>query len=105
MPNPNPSDEDVSVRSIGVPGLPKDLLKLVETLQDSLDEEYFGFVSNYIDEVLDEQRGSRRTQLLALRKIVRKLGPATPMLANSTCADIDRVVDAIEGYLRTVFDA
>jgi hypothetical protein len=36
---------------------------------------------------------------------VRKLGPATPILANSTCVEIDRVEAAIEIHLRTVFDA
>jgi hypothetical protein len=87
-----------------VSALPTDLLDLIETLQASLDEEWFGFVSDDIDEILEQSSG-HRAQLLALRAIVYKLGPATPMLANSTCADIDRVEEAIEMYLRTVFDA
>ena len=92
------------MRSIGVSCLPQDLLDLVEKLQYSLIQEYFGFVSDEIDDVL-KQGTSPRAQLLALRDIVRKLGVAAPILANSTCADIDRVEEAIAVYLQTTFDA
>jgi hypothetical protein len=85
-------------------GLPRDLLDLIETLQASLEEEWFGFVSDEIDQILEQPSGPR-VQLLALRTAVRKLGPATPILANSTCDDIDQVEEAIEVHLRTVFDA
>jgi hypothetical protein len=34
-----------------------------------------------------------------------KLGTATPVLANSTCDQIDQVKAAIEIHLRTTFDA
>ena len=84
--------------------LPQDLLDLIDMLQDSLVEEYFGFVSHDIDEVLDRSTGCRE-QLIALRDIMRKLGPAIPILANSTCDEIDRVEEAIEGYLQVIFDA
>ena len=92
------------MRSIGVPCLPPDLLDLIDTLQLSLIQEYFGFVSDMIDDILEES-GSARAQLLALRDVMRKLGPATPMLANSTCDEIDRVEEMIEAYLKIVFDA
>jgi len=84
--------------------MPKDLLKLVEILQASLDAEYFGFVSDEIDQIIEDSSG-QRARLLALRTVVRKLGLATPILANSTCDDIDRLDAAIEVQLRTVFDA
>jgi hypothetical protein len=57
-----------------------------------------------IDDILEET-GSARSKLLALRDVMRKLGPATPMLANSTCDEIDRVKEMIEAYLKIVFDA
>jgi hypothetical protein len=89
---------------VGQSGLPKDLLDLLEVLQDSLEEEWFGFVSDEIDYVIEQPIGER-AQLLALRTIVRNLGPATPILADSTCDEIDRVDEAIEMHLRTIFDA
>lgn len=85
-------------------GLPKDLLDLIEALQSTLEEEWFGFVSDEIDYVLERPVGPR-ARLLALRTVMRKLGPATPILANSTCDEIDRVEEAIEMHLRSVFDA
>ena len=84
--------------------LPEDLLKLIEVLKHSLEEEYFGFVSDEIDHVIEQPIGPR-SRLLALQTIVRKLGPATPMLADSTCDEIDRVDESIEMHLHTVFDA
>jgi hypothetical protein len=92
------------MRSVGAPCLPPDLLDLIDTLQLLLIQEYFGFVSDMIDDIL-EQTGSLRAQLLALRDVMRKLGPATPILANSTCDEIDRVEEMIEAYLKVVFDA
>lgn len=92
------------MRSIAVPCLPPDLLDLIDTLQLSLIQEYFGFVSDMIDDILEES-GSARAKLLALRDVMRKLGPATPMLANCTCEEIDRVEEMIEAYLKGVFDA
>ena len=92
------------MQSVGPPCLPPDLLDLIDTLQLSLIQEYFGFVSDMIDDILDETR-SLRAKLLALRDVMRKLGPATPMLANSTVDEIDRVEAMIETYLETVFDA
>ena len=85
-------------------GLPKDLLDLIEILQASLEEEWFGFVSDEIDDILEQPIGPRG-RLFALRDVVRKLGVATPILANSTGDEIDRVEAAIEVHLRTVFDA
>ena len=84
--------------------LSQNLLNLIDTLQDSLVEEYFGFVSHDIDEVLEWSTGCG-AQLIALRDIMHKLSPATPILANSTCDEIDRVEEAIEMYLQVVFDA
>ena len=84
--------------------LPEDLLELLEVLKGSLQEEYFGFVSDEIDHVIEQPIGPR-SRLLALQTIVRKLGPATPVLANSTCDELERVDEAIEMHLRTVFDA
>ena len=86
-----------------MPDLPQNLLALLDVLQDSLVEEWFAFVSHEIDAVIDQSTG--RARLLALRDIIRKLGPATPILANSTCDEIVRVEQAIEGVLRDVFDA
>jgi hypothetical protein len=83
--------------------LPQDLLDLIDTLQDSLVEEYFGFVSHDIDD-LGLPTGCR-AQLIALRDIMHKLGPATQILANSTCDEIDRLEEAIEMYLQVVIDA
>ena len=80
------------------------MLDLVDKLQDSLVEEYFGFVSHDIDEILEQTTGCR-AQLIGLRAIMRKLGPATPILANSTCEEIDRVGEAIEMCLKVAFDA
>ena len=84
--------------------LPRDLLDLIDTLQFSLIREYFGFVSDQIDDII-EQEGGARTKLLALREVMPKLGPATPILANSTCDEIDPVEDVIGHYLTTAFDA
>ena len=84
--------------------LPHDLLELLEVLKDSLDIEWFGFVSDEIDDVIEEPVGPR-SRLLSLQTIVRKLGPATPILANSICDEIDRVHEAIEMHLRNLFDA
>jgi hypothetical protein len=84
--------------------LPRDLLDLIEILHASLEAEWFGFVSDEIDQILEQPIGAH-ARLLALRTVVRKLGPATPILANSTCDDIDQVEKAIEVYLRSVFDA
>jgi len=92
------------MQSIGVSCLPQDLLDLLDKLQDSLIEEYFGFVSDEIDEIL-EQTGSARTMLLALRDVMRQLGPITPILADSTCDEIDLVTELIEAQLKSVFDA
>jgi len=58
-------------------GLPKDLLDLIEILQASLEEEWFGFVSDEIDDILEQPIGPRG-RLFALRDVVRKLGVATP---------------------------
>lgn len=85
-------------------GLPKELLDLLEALRASLEEEWFWFASDEIDQILEQPIGPR-PQLVALRDVVRKLGPATPILADSTCDEIDRVGEAIERHLRTVFDA
>jgi hypothetical protein len=95
----NPSEEDASMQTLS-----QNLLNLIDTLQDSLVEEYFGFVSHDIDEVLEQSTGCR-VQLMALCDIIHKLGLATPILANSTCDEIDRVEEAIEMYLQVVFDA
>jgi hypothetical protein len=84
--------------------LPRDLLNLIEALQSSLKEEWFGFVSDEIDEIVEQPSG-HHARLLALRAVVRNLSPATPLLADSTCDELDRVKEAIEVYLRTVFDA
>lgn len=84
--------------------LPRNLLDLIEALEVSLDEEFFTFVSDEIDELLEQPIG-RRAQLAALRDIMCKLAPATPVLANSTCDQIDQVIAAIEIHLRTTFDA
>ena len=84
--------------------LPKDLLDLIEILQASLEEEWFGFVLDEIDDILDQPIGPRG-RLFALRDVVHKLGVATQILADSTCDEIDRVEAAIEIHLRTVFDA
>jgi hypothetical protein len=84
--------------------LPKNLLDLIEALEVSLDGEFFTFVSDEIDELLEQPIG-RRAQLAALRDIMCKLGTATPILANSTCDQIDQVKAAIEIHLRTTFDA
>ena len=92
------------MQSIGGSCLPEDLLDLLDKLQYSLIEEYFGFVSDDIDDIL-ERTNSARAKLLALRDVTRKLGPATPILANSTCDEIDCVEEMIEAYLKTVFDA
>ena len=92
------------MRSIGVSCLPQDLLDLLDKLQYSLIQEYFGFVSDMVDDIL-EQTGSLRAKLLVLRDVMRKLGPATPILANSTCDEIDRVEEMIDAYLKIVFDA
>ena len=90
--------------SIGVSCLSQDLLDLIAALQFTLIQEYFGFVSDIIDDILEET-GSARAKLLALRDVMRKLGPATPMLANSTCDEIDRVEEMIDNYLESIFDA
>ena len=90
--------------STGLSCLPQDLLDLIDALQFTLIQEYFGFVSDMIDDILEET-GSARARLLALRDVMRKLGPATPILANSTCDEIDRVEEMIEAYLKIVFDA
>jgi hypothetical protein len=47
-----------------------DLLDLLDKLQYSLIEEYFGFVSDEIDDILD-QTGSPGAKLLALRDVMR----------------------------------
>jgi hypothetical protein len=91
--HPNPAEEDVSMG--GASCLPQDLLDLIDALQFTLIQEYFGFVSDIIDDILEET-GSARTKLLALRDVMRKLGPATSMLANSTCDEIDWVEEMIE---------
>lgn len=88
----------------GLSCLPQDLLDLIDALQFTLIQEYFGFVSDMIDDILEES-GSARAKLLALRGVMRKLGPETPMLANCTCEEIDRVEEMIQLYLQTVFDA
>jgi hypothetical protein len=49
--HPNPPEEDVSM-------LPEDLLKLIEVLKHSLEEEYFGFVSDEIDHVIEQPIGA-----------------------------------------------
>ena len=84
--------------------LPDDLLELLEVLNDSLEEEWFAFVSDEIEDVIEQPTGPR-SRLLALQTIVRKFGPATPILANSTCDEINRVHEAIEMHLCTFFDA
>ena len=84
--------------------LPKDLLDLIETLQASLEKEWFGFVSDEINDILEQPIGPRG-RLFALRDVVRKLGVATQILTNSTRDEIDRVEAAIETHLRTVFEA
>ena len=84
-------------------GLSESLLDLIAILRASLEEEWFGFVSDEIDEILEQPMGPRG-RLLALREVVHKLGPATPILANSTCDELDRVAQAIEIDLVTVFD-
>ena len=51
-------------------------------------------MSDEIDTVL-EQTGSARAKLLALRDVMRQLRPATPILADSTCDEIDHVTEVI----------
>jgi hypothetical protein len=81
-----------------------DLLDLLDKLQYSLIEEYFGFVSDEIDDILD-QTGSPRAKLLAPRDVMRQLGLATPILADSTRDEIDHVTEVIEAQLKDVIDA
>ena len=91
------------MRTGKVSGLSMSLLELIAILQASLEEEWFGFVSDEIDEILDQPMGPRG-RLLALREVVHKLGLATPVLANSTCDEIDGVAQAIKIDLANVFD-
>jgi hypothetical protein len=57
--DPNPIVEDVSM-------VPDDLLQLLEVLKYSLEEAWFGFVSDEIEHVIEESIGPR-SRLLALR--------------------------------------
>ena len=84
--------------------LPAEVNRLLAIVEASLREEGFDFVSDEFEAVV-AARASLRDRLLALRRLVWSLRPATLMLGNSTGAVLDATEDAIEDALARIFDA